>query len=587
MDVADRGDKIDRPELPRRRFIRLLALAAGGGAALSLLASCAPAAPAAAPTAVTTAPGSSTTSQVAPTAASGAPTTAPIAAKGEPPAGATPRALRVTELQEITNFDPALMNSQDMGLIINNMYEGLVSSDRDTTNLVPKLAESWQLSPNGSTLTFALRQGVTFHDGTPFDADAAKFSFDRLKTINKGPETFLSGVGESEVVDQHTLRLSIDKNPRLALKATPLVMMVSPTAINANGKDDLGQKWIQQHSVGTGPYQLGAVNPQQNQTLTNFAGYWRGWAGNHVTQVDNLVQLDQAAARLMIEKGDVDITAFYNPDYAQALKQNPNLTVAVKRMPAPQYMMMNTKLKPLDDVRVRQAIAHAWNRDAWTQTNPDAVLGEQIAPAPLEILGADYKPSTTYEYDLDKAKALLAQAGYPNGGFSFTHYYLAGDDEKKNMAELLGSELSKLGIQMAIRSYTAARMFEMVKDYGETQNPASAIGMTTIFTTARFFDGHNWLDWHFNSDAWKYGRNFMYYANPTVDSLLAKAAAVLTDDEARPLYRQLSDLVMQDSPVIMIEAQVGKMALRNTISGFYYNLQMYPTTVTFYDLAKA
>jgi peptide/nickel transport system substrate-binding protein len=269
------------------------------------------------------------------------------------------------------------------------------------------------------------------------------------------------------------------------------------------------------------------------------------------------------------------------------MKHNPDVQVAVERIPAPQYMMMNTKLKPLDDVRVRQAISHAWNRQAWAEANPDAAIGEQIAPAPLEVLGEDYKPAVVYDYDLDKAKQLLADAGYPNGGFGFTHYYLAGDDEKKRMGELLAQDLNKLGIQMDVRSFTAARMFEMVKDFGETQNPASAIGMTTIFTPARFFDGHNWLDWHFNSEAWKYGRNFMYYSNPEVDKLLAQAAAVRTDEEARPLYRQISDLVMKDAPVIMIETQVGKMAWRNNISGFYFNLQMYPTTVTFYDIAKA
>jgi peptide/nickel transport system substrate-binding protein len=436
-------------------------------------------------------------------------------------------------------------------------------------------------------LTFTLRQGIKFHDGSTFDAAAAKFSLERLKSINKGPATFLAGISKAEAPDPKTVVFTIEKNPRLALRALPLLMMVSPTAINANGKDDLGQKWLQQNSAGTGPYQLGEVTPQVKQVINRFDGYWRGWDGNHVARVENLVQLDQAAARLQLEKGDVDMTAFFNPDYLEAMKHNPDVQVAVKRIPAPQYMMMNTKLKPLDDVRVRQAISHAWNRQAWAEANPDAAIGEQIAPAPLEVLGEDYKPAVVYDYDLDKAKQLLAQAGYPNGGFGFTHYYLAGDDEKKRMGELLAQDLNKLGIQMDVRSFTAARMFEMVKDFGETQNPASAIGMTTIFTPARFFDGHNWLDWHFNSEAWKYGRNFMYYSNPEVDKLLAQAAAVRTDEEARPLYRQISDLVMKDAPVIMIETQVGKMAWRNNISGFYFNLQMYPTTVTFYDIAKA
>jgi ABC-type oligopeptide transport system substrate-binding subunit len=123
--------------------------------------------------------------------------------------------------------------------------------------------------------------------------------------------------------------------------------------------------------------------------------------------------------------------------------------------------------------------------------------------------------------------------------------------------ELLQAELRTLGIQMEIRSLIVARMFEMVRDYGKTKNPASAIDMITIFTPARIFDAHNYLDWHFNSKAWEYGRNFMYYDNPEVDRHLAQAAAALDDDKARPFYRQVSDLVMKDAPTIMIERLVG------------------------------
>ena len=154
------------------------------------------------------------------------------------------------------------------------------------------------------------------------------------------------------------------------------------------------------------------------------------------------------------------------------------------------------------------------------------------------------------------------------------------------MGELLQAELRTLGIQMEIRSLIVARMFEMVRDYGKTKNPASAIDMITIFTPARIFDAHNYLDWHFNSKAWEYGRNFMYYENPDVDRLLTQAAAALDDEKARPIYRQVADLVMKDAPTIMIERLVGKMYTRKNIEGFYFNLKMYPTTVVFYDIRK-
>jgi peptide/nickel transport system substrate-binding protein len=326
------------------------------------------------------------------------------------------------------------------------------------------------------------------------------------------------------------------------------------------------------------------VKPNERQVYTRFDDYWRGWSKGQVSRVEYIVQLDPAAARLMLERGDVDMTAIYSNDAIEPLRANPQVNVYLKEFPAPQYMMMNTKVKPLDDVRVRRAIQHAWSRAAW-KASLGGVVGEQLAPAPLEVLGEDYK-AVTYDYDLAKAKQLLTEAGYPNGGFKITHYYLEGDTHKKSMGELLQAELRTLGIQMEIRSLIVARMFEMVRDFGKTKNPASAIDMITIFTPARIFDAHNYLDWHFNSKAWEYGRNFMYYENPEVDRLLAQAAAALDDDKARPLYRQVSDIVMKDAPTIMIERLVGKMYTRKNIEGFYFNLKMYPTTVVFYDIRK-
>jgi len=493
--------------------------------------------------------------------------------------------LRIAQIEQVTNFDPALMSTQDMGVLIDNVYEGLVGTERDTVKIVPRLAEKWAFAPDGKTITFTLRRNVKFHDGASLDAEAVKYSIERVKAINKGPAVFIKSIAGVDVVDRATVRLRIAENPRLAFKALGLIMIVSPTALKAHEEaGDWGQKWMQRNSAGTGPYRLSEVKPNERQVYVRFEDYWRGWTKGQASRVEYIVQLDPAAARLMLERGDVDMTAIYSNDVIEPLKANPQINVYLKEFPAPQYMMMNTKVKPLDDVRVRRAIQHLWNRAAW-KASLGGVVGEQLAPAPLELLGEDYKP-ITYEYDPAKAKALLAEAGYPNGGFKITHYYLEGDTHKKAMGELLQEELRKVGVQMDIRSLIVARMFEMVRDFGKTHNPASAIDMITIFTPARIFDLNNYLDWHFNSRAWEYGRNFMYYENAEVDRLLAEAAAAPDDAKARPLYRRVADQVMRDAASVMIERLVGKMYTRKNVEGFYFNLKMYPATVVFYDIHK-
>ncbi|HWP74512.1 MAG TPA: ABC transporter substrate-binding protein, partial [Methylomirabilota bacterium] len=242
--------------------------------------------------------------------------------------------LRIAQIEQVTNFDPALMSTQDMGVLIDNVYEGLIGTDRDTARLVPRLAEKWAIAPDGKSITFALRKNVKFHDGTALDADAVKYSIERVKTINKGPAVFIRGISAVDVVDKSTVRLRVSENPRLALKAMALVMVVSPAALKAHEEGgDLGQKWIQRNSVGTGPYKLGEVKPNERQVYTRFDDYWRGWTKGQVSRVEYIVQLDPAAARLMLERGDVDMTAIYSNDAIEPLRANPQVNVYLKEFP--------------------------------------------------------------------------------------------------------------------------------------------------------------------------------------------------------------------------------------------------------------
>src|ERR1051325_11597602 len=124
-------------------------------------------------------------------------------------APAPARVLRIAQIEQVTNFDPALMSTQDMGVLIDNVYEGLIGTERDTVKIVPRLAEKWTTAPDGKSLPFTLRKNVKFHDGTAFDAEAVKFSIDRVKAINKGPAVFIKNVSGVDVVDRSTVRLRV------------------------------------------------------------------------------------------------------------------------------------------------------------------------------------------------------------------------------------------------------------------------------------------------------------------------------------------------------------------------------------------
>lgn len=516
-----------------------------------------------------------------PTTAPGAPTPTPTAEVETPEEEVV---LRIAQVQEVHNWDPALMHTADMGPIMDNVYEGLVALEKDTAKLVPWLAEDWEFSADGKSLIFKLREGVKFHDGTEFDADAAKFSFDRVKTINKGPAPFIEGISEAEVVDKYTLKLSIEEYPRLALKGMVLIMMVSPAVKEHEVDGDLGQAWLQSHSAGTGPYILTEVKPGERQVYERFDDYWRGWEEGQAHRVEFIVQEDQSVARLMLERGDIDMTLLYSPDHIQPLQDNPDVKVHLSDLKGHvQTITLNTKLEPLDDVRVRQAIAHAWNREAWREVN-EGYVSDFYAPAPVELLCDDYEP-IVYEYDLERAKELLTDAGYPDGGFSLTFYHVDGDDYRKSMGELLGEELRKLGIELKMQALNAPTIFAMIEEFGKTQDPASSLTMFPLFAQARIVDAHNYLDWMYNSEAWEWGRNFMYYDNPEVDRLLAEAAAQVDEEEAKEIYCQIADIVMEDCPVLIIELMQGRMYMRENIEGFYFIMEL-NQAVPFYDIRK-
>ena len=205
--------------------------------------------------------------------------------------------------RQVTNFDPALMSTQDMGVLIDNVYEGLLGTERDTIRLVPRLAEKWSFSPDGKTLTFTLRKNVKFHDGTALDADAVKFSIDRVKTINKGPAVFIRGISGVEVADKSTVRVRISENPRLALKGA---------GADHDGEPDgaEGQRG------GRGPRpEVDPAEQRGHRALQARRGEAERAPGLHPVRsvlarldhgpgraVEYIVQLDPAAARLMLER---------------------------------------------------------------------------------------------------------------------------------------------------------------------------------------------------------------------------------------------------------------------------------------------
>ncbi len=380
------------------------------------------------------------------------------------PAGAdTPvrgGSLVICQPDEPPGLDPTANTAAAIDRVVYaNIYEGLVKIDGQG-RLVPGLALGWEASPDGKTYTFRLRGGVTFHDGTPFGADVARWNLERAKaegTVNPHPEYF-RGIRSMEAPDELTLRVGLEKPDALfiaRLAEGDAVML--PVG---------GHKGAKSHPVGTGPFRFSRWVRGDRVEMVRYDGYWDP-ALPYLDRVTTKFIPDASAQIAALEAGDVDVVAWIAaPESALALSRNPRFKVYAGTTTGEVIMPTNNRAKPFDDLRVRQAMAHAIDRRAVV----DLVMFGYGTP-----IGSHWSPSTPYYVDLTaryphdprKARTLLAEAGYPEG-FEATIKLPATYAYSRRAGEVIADMLARVGIRLKIEIVEWGQWIERVfkeKDY--------------------------------------------------------------------------------------------------------------------------
>lgn len=480
-------------------------------------------------------------------------------------------------------IDPAIANDVASAVPMRGIYETLVGyKGSKTDELEPVLAEEWQVSPDGLTYTFKLRKNVKFHDGTDFNADAVKYSFDRVMKINQGPADIFKPVKEIKVLDPYTVQIVL-KYPfapflyTLASQVGPLI--VSPSAVKAHEVNgDLGQKWLRDHEAGTGPYKLAEWVPEQQITLARFEEYWKGWSGKHVDKIVIKNIVEPATARMLLEKGDVDAAQFVSQDDYPAFKQNPDIDLKVNPSLNTLYVILNVSKGPLKDKRVRQAVALAFD---YQSVLNDVLMGygrelRGVLPSTLWGFAEDLPPNS---FDLEKAKTLLKEAGVP-AGTTLRYLYVTGDEYERRVGEVLQAGLSQLGIKLEVVPMTWSTL------YAAISNRDTAPDMYGFYWFPRVADPDNWLYIMFHSSSQgARGYNCGYYANPNVDKLLDDARRITDQAKRADLYKQVQRIISQDFALIPVAQLDYVIPMRAWVKGYVFN-PMYIDTFNYYDMYK-
>ena len=485
---------------------------------------------------------------------------------GAVPAAAQPAGTLVVGLvAEPVNLDPAQVTDLNSNRVGRRIVESLVMFPDESTQIVPGLAESWTISKDGLRYTFKLRQGISFHDGTPFNAEAVKDSIERqinpehpFNKLGKYPFAAYNfgNVKAVEVVDPLTVEFIL-KEPRasfLAIMTSGAAAIVSPTAVKKFGQDYALQP------VGTGPFKYGSWERGQRVVLEKNPSYWR-----FPVKIDRVVYrpiVEDQARLTELLTGSLDLIVGTPPDYVAQLESNPKVTMLKQVGAHVWYLGINNQRKPFDDKRVRQALNYAVNKDAIVRDVLKGTGSLSRGPVLPGTWGADPNLKA-YPYDPERAKKLLAEAGYPNG-FATTLWVPesgSGMQSPVAMSTVIQSNLKAVGVNIAMQTM----------EWGAY--------LAKLRTKEQDLFALSWMAGNEDPDMVMYpllhssqwtpnGPNRALYKNEKYDELLHQAR--LTTDQAKraELYRQAQRLLIDDAPWIFIDHEIQTAAHNKRVQGF-------------------
>lgn len=483
-------------------------------------------------------------------------------------------------------------NAQDAWLYA---LEGLVEIDEDN-EIRPWLATDWEFSEDGRDATFHLREGVTFHDGTPFDAEAVAFVFNEALAKRFVYVHLLEGLREVTADDAHTVTFRFEE-PFAALLSNlshRSLVIFSPTAYREHGED-----WMAFNLVGTGPFRQDELVRGEYLTLTRNESYWQE-GKPYLDRVTIRIVPEVSARTAMLEAGEIDRTIALNDFDVPRLMADERIRVRVVPSTRQFYVALNHTVAPLDDARVRRAFNYAVDKEGIVQS-VFAGTGALLSKAPVLSEGvvafADMREpgdATIFPYDPDRARRLLAEAGLVDrdgdgvvesadgAPLELTLFARRGatkGDDK--IAQLLQSMLAEVGVTVEIRFWESSA-FGAATNLGPDDAQYDMVLLSWGIPTA---DPDEPMMMMTYSKAWKpIGANRMFYASEEVDRLTVSAHHEVDPERRRELVRLWMEELLEDAPVVFLPTLSLTLATRTYVHGDrILGIDQYPARFAWID----
>ncbi|MCM3700406.1 ABC transporter substrate-binding protein [Paenibacillus macerans] len=503
----------------------------------------------------------------------------------EAPSGSAQDTLIVGRGGDSSSLDAAIVTDGESLKITHQVFDSLLEYKEGTTEVQPSLAEEWTVSEDGLKYTFKLRQGVKFHDGTDFNAEAVVFNFTRWSDPKSeykfegdsfdyydsmfGPDG-KRVIKEVKAVDDNTVEFTLNQPqaPFLQNLAMTSFGIASPTAIQEKKEN------FKNEPVGTGPFVFKEWKRNDSITLEKNPNYWKEGLPKLNKVIVRSIP-DNSARFNALQSGEIDLMEDLTPDDLATLESNPDLQKITRPSNNVGYVGFNLKKEPFNDVKVRTALSYAVNK----QGIIDAFFAGQAEPAknpmPPSLWG--YNDSIQdYEYDLEKAKQLLAEAGYPNGlPGEYTFYAMPVSrpymPDGKKVAEVIQADFEKIGVKVNIESPEWATYLDDAQA-GEKDD------LFMLGWQGDNGDPDNFLYTLLDKDAIP-SNNYSYYANDELHEILKQAQVETEQSKREELYKKAQEIIKADAPWIPLVHTTPLLAAKANVKGYVAS----PTGTEYYS----
>lgn len=463
------------------------------------------------------------------------------------------------------------------GMVHKATYNTLVTwADDNVSELVPDLAESWEVSDGGRVFTFKLRDGVKFHSGNPLTAADVKWSWDRAMGLKGNPSFLFEGVVSIETPDDLTVVVTKDApDPAFLAKSTFGVFSVldSKTVAEHGGTTgpdadttDKAEEWLNQNSAGTGPFILKSWVAETEVVVEKFDGYWRGPAFFDRVIYRNIP--DTATQKLTLEAGGIDLAVELSSDQIAALKQNPEIKVVEGQGTDMFFLLCNANPDLtngiMSDNRVRNAIRYALDYEGLRAL----AGGSAITPAtivPYGFLGA-WGPDKAYKRDLEKAKALLAEAGYPDGfdiDMEYPTKFTRSGIDFDIFAEKVQADLAEVGINVTLKPGELMTVLANYRDGTE--------GFSFWMWGADYYDVSDYLEFLPEGIVGLRAQWTDDRADQTIKDLRDAAAVEMDNAKRVELWDEIQAYLQTHSPFVPLIQPGAVVAHRQWLKGYVFN----------------